>query len=139
MAELKTKQTEASVKTYLDAIEDEQRRADCLALVAIMRKVTKLEPKMWGSAIVGFGSYHYKYESGHEGDACLVGFSSRKGDISVYIISGFEDREKLLGELGKHKTGKACLYLKRLSDIKVPILEKLIKESVAEMRRRYPG
>lgn len=138
MAELKTKQTDANVKTYLNAIEDEQRRADCLELVEIMRKATKLEPQMWGSAIVGFGSYHYKYESGHEGDACRVGFSPRKGDISIYIVPGFEGKEELLNQLGKHKIGKVCLYVKRLPDIKIPILEKLIKDSVAEMRRRYP-
>lgn len=138
MAELKTKQTDSSVKTYLNAIEDEQRRADCFALVEIMRKATKMEPKMWGDAIVGFGSYHYKYESGHEGDACRVGFSPRKGDISIYIVPGFEGKEGLLKELGKHKIGKVCLYVKRLSDIKIPILEKLVKDSVAEMRRRYP-
>ena len=107
MAELKTKQTDASVKTYLNGIEDEQRRADCFELVEIMRKATKLEPQMWGSAIVGFGSHHYKYESGHEGDACRVGFSPRKGDISIYVVPGFEGREGLLKELGKHKIGKA--------------------------------
>lgn len=138
MAELKTRQTDASVKAYLDAIEDEQRRADCMHLVEIMGRATKAEPKMWGSAIVGFGSYHYKYESGHEGDAARVGFSPRKGDISIYIVPGFEGKAELLNQLGKHKIGKVCLYVKRLSDIEIPILEKLVKDSVAEMRRRYP-
>jgi hypothetical protein len=138
MAELKTKQTDLSVQAYLEAIDDEQRRHDCMAIIEIMRRVTKEEPKMWGAGIVGFGSYHYKYESGHEGDACLVGFASRKGDISLYIMSGFEGRERLLTELGKHKTGKACLYIKRLSDIQIPVLEKLVSESVALIRRRYP-
>lgn len=139
MAELKTKETSASVKAYLDAIEDPARRADCEAISALMQRVTKTEPKMWGPSIVGFGSYHYKYESGHEGDSCLTGFSSRKAEIAVYITAGFESRQKLLEELGKHKTGKACLYIKRLSEIKMPILEKLIEDSVAEMRKRHPS
>jgi hypothetical protein len=138
MVELKTKQTSLSVQAYFEAIEDEQRRQDCKVITEIMRRVTKEEPKMWGTSIVGFGSYHYKYESGHEGDSCLVGFASRAGDISLYISSAFDSRENLLAELGKHKTGKACLYIKRLSDIKVPVLEKLISETVAERRRRYP-
>ena len=139
MAELKTKQTEASVEEYLDTIEDPRRRADCAVISALMKKVTKCEPKMWGPSIVGFGSYHYRYETGHEGDACLVGFSSRKPEIVVYIAAGFESREKLLQELGKHRTGKVCVYIKRLSDIDVVVLEKLVKASVAAMRKRYPS
>ena len=138
MAELKTKQTDASVDEYLNAIEDAGRRDDCRALAALMRRVTKYEPKMWGSSIVGFGSYHYKYESGHEGDSCLAGFSSRKAEISLYLMPGLQARETLLAALGKHKAGKGCLYIKRLSDIDVRVLEKLIRESVAELRRRYP-
>jgi hypothetical protein len=137
MAGLKTKETSSSVQAYLDAIDDESRRQDCAAIIEIMSRVTGKEPRMWGSSIVGFGSYHYKYESGHEGDTCLVGFASRKGDISIYISSGFDRREALLADLGKHKTGKACLYIKRLSDIRVPVLEKLVAETVAERRRRY--
>ncbi len=139
MAELKTKQTEASVEAYLDTIEDPRRRADCVAISALIKKVTKLEPRMWGPSIVGFGSYHYRYETGHEGDACLVGFSSRKPEIVLYVAEGFESRETLLRELGKHRTGKVCVYIKRLSDIDVRVLEKLVKASVAEMRRRYPS
>ena len=139
MAELKTKQTEASVEKYLDSIEDPRRRADCAAISALMKKVTKCEPKMWGPSIVGFGSYHYRYESGHEGDACLAGFASRKPEIVVYIADGFESREELLQQLGKHRTGKACLYIKRLSDIDVGVLEKLIRASTAEARRRSPA
>jgi len=138
MAELKTRESDASVQAYLDAIDDEGRRQDCTELVEIMRRVTGQEPRMWGTSIVGFGSYHYKYESGHEGDACLVGFASRAGDISLYISSAFDSRESLLAELGKHKTGKACVYIKRLSDIKVPILEKLVSETAAERQRRHP-
>lgn len=139
MAELKTKQTEASVGEYLDAIEDPRRRADCGAITALMRQVTKCEPKMWGPSIVGFGSYHYRYETGHEGDACLVGFSSRKPEIVVYIAEEFEAREKLLEELGKHRTGKVCIYFKRLTDIDVVVLEELVKASVAEVKKRYPS
>ena len=139
MAELKTRQTKASVEEYLATIADPRRRADCAAIAALMKKVTKCEARMWGPSIVGFGSYHYRYESGHEGDACLVGFSSRKPEIVVYIADGFESREKLLQELGKHRTGKVCVYIKRLSDIDVAVLEKLVKASVAEVRRRYPS
>ena len=139
MAELKTKQTEASVEAYLDTIDDPRRRADCAAISALLKKVTKCEPRMWGPSIVGFGSYHYRYATGHEGDACLVGFSSRKPEIVLYISDSFESREKLLQELGKHRTGKVCVYIKRLSDIDVGVLEKLVKASVAEVRRRYPS
>lgn len=137
-AELKTRQTDASVEAYLDAIDDDQRRADCRAIAAMMQRVTRQPPKMWGPSIVGFGSYHYKYASGHEGDACLTGFSSRQTDISIYIVSGFESHEQLLSEIGKCKTAKACLYVKRLSDINPKALETLIKASVAEMQQRYP-
>ena len=139
MAEVKTKQTEASVEEYFDAVEDPQRRADCAALTALMRKVTKHEPKMWGPSIVGFGSYHYRYASGHEGDACLAGFSSRKAEIVVYIAEDFESRETLLQQLGEHRSGKACVYVKRLSDIDVAVLEKLVKASMAEVRKRHPS
>ena len=138
MAELITKPTDLSVDAYLDAIVDETRRQDCRALVKLMSAVTKHAPKMWGASIVGFGSYHYKYASGHEGDTCSVGFSSRKGDISIYILSGFEEHDALLAKLGKHKVGKVCLYVRRLSDIDLPILEQLVSRSVAEVRRRYP-
>ena len=139
MAELKTKPTDASVENYLDTIEDPRRRADCAAISALMKKVMKCEPRMWGPSIVGFDSYHYKYATGHEGDACLAGFSFRKPEIVVYIAEAFESREKLLQELGKHRTGKCCVYIKRLSDIDVVTLEKLIKASVAEGRKRYPS
>lgn len=138
MAELKTKPTDASVEEYLDTIEDPRRRADCEAIVALMKRVTKCEPRMWGPSIVGFGSYHYRYESGHEGDACLAGFAFRKPEIVVYIADGLESREELLGKIGKHRTGKVCLYIKRLSDIDVGVLEELVRASVAEMRKRYP-
>src|SRR5262245_29298993 len=115
MAENKTKATDSSVQGYLAAIDDDTRRTDCLALAKLMTKATKQRPKMWGASIVGFGSYHYKYESGREGDSCLVGFSSRKGDISIYGLNATADAEALLTKLGKHKAGKGCLYIKTLA------------------------
>jgi hypothetical protein len=138
MAENKTKATDSSVEDYLAAIEDEPRRKDCEALAKLMARATKLKPVMWGPSIVGFGSYHYRYESGHEGDSCLTGFSSRKGDISIYLIGNFPGRDDLLARLGKHKMGKACLYVRKLSDVELKVLEQLVTGSVAEMRRRYP-
>jgi hypothetical protein len=129
MAENKTKETDASVESYLSAIPDEARRKDCEALAKLMAKATKHPPKMWGSSIVGFGSYHYKYESGREGDMCLVGFSSRKSDISVYGLMAAPSHEELIPKLGRHKAGKGCLYLKSLSDIDLKVLEKLIADA----------
>ena len=130
MAENKTKPTEASVDAYLGAIDDEVRRKDCESLVKIIAKVTKQKPKMWGTSIVGFGSLKYKYESGREGETCLVGFSSRKGDISIYGTGSAARREELLAKLGRHKTGKGCLYVRKLQDIDVKVLEQLIAESI---------
>jgi hypothetical protein len=126
MAQNKTKETQASVESYLAAIDDETRRKDCEALARLMGNATKHPAKMWGSSIVGFGSYHYKYDSGREGDMCLVGFSSRKSDISVYGLNAAPNHEELLPRLGKHKAGKGCLYLKRLSDVDTGVLEQLI-------------
>ena len=139
MYEAKTRPSAASVQAYVNAIADEQRREDCRALIAMLTRVTKCKPTMWGSSIVGFGSYHYRYASGHEGDAPLAGFSSRKAAISIYVMAGFEDSELLLAQLGKHKVAKACLYVKRLADINVMVLQKLASGSVAEMKRRYPA
>ena len=137
MAENKTKATSASVEDYIAAIADDARREDCRVLVKLMTKVTKHPPAMWGTGIVGFGSYHYKYESGREGDSCLVGFASRKSDISVYLMCSDSHQTELLAHLGKHKMGKGCLYLRRLSDIDSKILEQLISGSVAKVKRRY--
>ncbi len=139
MPEAKTRPTKQSVESYLAAIGDEVRRRDCETLVALMRRVTKHEPCMWGQSIVGFGSYHYTYDSGHEGDACLTGFASRKGDISVYVVAGFDGQEDLLAKLGKHKAAKACLYIKRLADIDAAVLEKIVARSVAAIKKRYPA
>lgn len=135
MAENKTKATEASVADYLAALSDDARRRDCECLAELMAKVTKQPAKMWGSGIVGFGSYHYRYASGREGDMCLVGFASRKGDISVYGLNAAPGHDELMMKLGKHKAGKGCLYLKTLDGIDLKVLEQLIREAAAAMQR----
>jgi hypothetical protein len=137
MAENKTKPTQASVAAYIAAIGDESRRKDCEALARLMAKATNEKSAMWGPSIVGFGSYHYKYESGREGDSCLVGFSSRKGDISIYLAGSFPGRDDLLAKLGKHKTAKACLYIRKMSDVDVKVLEKMIIASFAERKKNH--
>lgn len=131
MAEVKTKATEASVDDYFASIADEPRRKDCESLAKLMAKATKQDPKMWGTTIVGFGSYHYKYESGHEGDMCLVGFSSRKGDISVYGLKAAPSYDELISKLGKHKAGKGWLYIRNLKEIDLTILVKLVAEAAS--------
>jgi hypothetical protein len=136
MAELKTKLNNRSVDRFLSGISDERKREDCLTLLAMMKQITKAEPKMWGSSIVGFGTYHYKYQSGREGDWFLAGFSPRKQNVTVYIMAGFEELDELLKKLGKHSTGKGCLYFKRLEDIHVPTLKKLVQQSVKQVTRR---
>lgn len=137
MAANKTKATDASVDAYFSGIEDNARREDCVALARLMTKATKHEPKMWGAGIVGFGSYHYKYESGREGDSCLVGFSSRKSDIAIYFVGDFPRRGELLGKLGRHKTAKACLYVRRLSDVDLKVLEQLVTASVKQRKLNH--
>jgi len=137
MAENKTKATAASVAAHLAAITDEARRRDCEVLVQLMARATNEPPTMWGPSIVGFGSYHYQYESGREGDSCLVGFSSRKGDISVYLMGSFPEREALLARLGRHKLAKACLYIRRLGDVDLAVLEQLVARSAASVKERY--
>ena len=137
MTQNKTKVTETSVESYFSTIKDESRRKDCEALARLMTRVTKQRPKMWGTSIVGFGSYHYKYDSGREGDSCLTGFSSRKGDISVYLVASFPGQQELLSKLGKHRMGKGCLYVRKLSDVDRTVLEQLVAGTVAERKRRY--
>jgi len=137
MPELKTKETKSSVPRFIDGIADEQKRLDSAVIVKLMQEVTKSEPRMWGSSIVGFGSYHYKYESGHEGDMCLVGFSPRKQNLTLYVMPGSEQHTELLKKLGKFKAGKACIYIKRLDDIDLAILKKLIQQSVEHLIERY--
>lgn len=135
MYELKTKETDASVEVFLDSIEDEQRREDCKAVAQLMQQVTKEKPKMWGSSIVGFGQYHYKYASGHEGNAALTGFSPRKQALTLYIMGGFDTYNDLMSKLGTYKIGKACLYVKRLADVDQKVLKELIKQSVDHMKK----
>ncbi len=130
MAELKTKPNNASVADFLKGIEDDQKRADCRAVLKIMKKVTGKKAKMWGDSIVGFGSYSYKYASGREGDWFVCGFAPRKRDLTLYIMSGFSRYGALMKKLGKHKTGSSCLYIKRLSDVDEEVLTRLIAESV---------
>ncbi len=137
MAENKTKQTTASVEDYLAAIEDPSRRADCEALATLMAKVTQEPARMWGTAIVGFGSYHYVYDSGREGDSCVVGFSSRKADIAVYLKGLSEDQEALLAKLGKHKADGGCLHFKRMAGVDAKVLEKLVANAVAHLRTKH--
>ena len=134
MAELKTKPTEASVKEFLNRIPDKERRDDCFAIAKMMEEATGAKAKMWGPSIVGFGSFHYKYDSGREGDWLLTAFSPRKNDLTLYLMMGFEQHRELMQQLGKHKTSKSCLYIKRLSDIHVPTLKKLIKASLKQLR-----
>jgi hypothetical protein len=133
---LKTTETDASVEAHIVAIADEVRRADCRKLIKIMSKAAKAEAKMWGTSIVGFGSYHYKYASGHEGDMCLTGFASRKPALSIYLACGANKLlTPLLAKLGKHKMGKGCLSVKRLADIDEAVLTKLIEVSIEEIGR----
>ena len=134
MAELKTKATKSSVQGFLNAIGDPERRKDCETIAKLMQQATGLAPKMWGSSIVGFGNHHYRYESGREGDWFQVGFSPRKTDLTLYFASGLEPHAAILKKLGKHKTGKGCLYIKRLSEVDVAVLEKMIRESVRQVR-----
>ena len=140
MAELKTKKTSASVVAFLNAVEDKNKRADCKVVAKMMREATGKRAKMWGSAIVGFDSYDYTYDSGRSGSWPVCGFSPRAQNISVYIMPGFGKFEKLLAKLGKFKIGKSCLYIKSLGDVDEIVLNKLIAASVKEMRRMYkPG
>ena len=133
MAELKTKLNDKSVIKFIKSVPDGKKRKDSLAILNMMKKITKEEPKMWGDSIIGFGTYHYKYASGREGDWFLTGFSPRKQNFSLYIMSGFKEYGKLLNKLGKHKTSKACLYIKSLDDIDTKILKEIITKSVKKM------
>lgn len=138
MAETKTKFTSASVQEFIATAETEQRRKDAETLLPIFEKITGEKPKMWGPSIIGFGTYHYKYESGHEGDAPRLGFSPRKANTVLYIVREFDGSEALFKKLGKHKTSKACLYINRLSDVDMDVLTQLIQIGWEEMKKRYP-
>ena len=135
MAEPKTKPTTESVELFLNRIADDQRRKDCFRLVAIMQAATKTEPQMWGTSIVGFGRHRYKYESGTKGEWPLIGFSPRKNDLTLYLMSGFLRHAESLKKLGKHKTGKGCLYLKKLADVDESTLKTIIKQTIADIRQ----
>ena len=130
MAELKTKQTDESVEAFLNRIPDERRRKDCFLVLKLMKEATKSEPKMWGSSIVGFGPYRYKYESGREGEWFMTGFSPRKQNLTLYIMPGLERFGDLLSKLGKHKIGKSCLYINKLEEIDLSVLKELIGKSI---------
>lgn len=137
MAENKTKPSRQSVAEFIKAIEDPDRRRDVRKVSAMMRKATGSRARMWGSNIVGFGEYHYKYESGREGDFMITGFSPRKQALTLYVMPGFKKFEPLMKKLGKHRTGKSCLYINRLSDIDETVLEQIIVGSVKQMRMKY--
>lgn len=137
MAKNKTIPNETSVSAFIKGVEDEQKKADCHTLIGLMKEITGEEPVMWGPSIIGFGSYHYKYDSGREGDMLLTGFSPRKQNLTLYIMSGFNRYEKLMQKLGKYKTGKSCLYVKRLSDIDMGVLTELIKDSFTHYNKKY--
>ncbi len=122
---------------FLNNVENEKRKSDAKLVLKMMKRLTKEEPKMWGTSLVGFGSYHYKYESGREGDSFITGFSPRKQSLTLYIMNGFQRYEELMSQLGKFKTGKSCLYINKLEDIDQVILEKLITESVNYMNQKY--
>jgi hypothetical protein len=136
MAENKTKPTKLSVAVFIDAVADPTRRADSKALIKLMKGVVGESPKMWGPSIVGFGSYHYKYDSGREGDMPLVGFSPRKAALVLYNVIGFSDSKPELAKLGKYTTGKGCLYIKKLADVDEEVLASMIGKSIAGMRAR---
>lgn len=135
----KTTETQNSVDEFLNAVADETKRNDSFQLKALMEKLSGFEAKMWGPSIVGFGNYHYKYASGREGDAPLVGFSPRAKEISLYLYQEFADREKLLQQFGKHRSGAGCVYIKRLQDINIEILAQLITSSVKHLQHKYPS
>ena len=137
MAELKTKPTDASIDEYLASRASPEQLVDCKAIMAMCKRITKQQPKMWGPSIVGYGSYAYRYESGHSGQACLTGFAIRGKELVVYLVADGAEGAELLAKLGKHKMGKSCLYFKRLADLDVKVLEALIAGSVAGLRRRY--
>jgi len=135
VADQKTKPTQKSVTAFVNAVDSERKRADSKTLIQLMSKVTGHKPKMWGPSIIGFGKYHYRYETGHEGDWPLTGFSPRKSAISLYIMSGFSKYPDLMKKLGKHKTGKSCLYINKLEDVDMKVLERLIRESVKFVKK----
>ena len=134
MAELKTKRNIGDVEAFLNSVPDEKKRQDSFTILELMKQVTGKEPEMWGDSIIGFGSYHYKYASGREGDWFLTGFSPRKQNLTLYIMADFDGYDQLLSKLGKHSTGKSCLYIKKMDDVDTDVLEELVKKSVKRMQ-----
>ncbi|MCH7691474.1 MAG: DUF1801 domain-containing protein [candidate division Zixibacteria bacterium] len=137
MAEVKTKETRLSVAKFIGKVESGQKRKDSEAILKLMKQVTKEEPKMWGASMIGFGRFHYKSDSGREGDWLITGFSPRKQNLTIYITPGFDKYESLMKQLGKHKTSKGCLYIKKLEDIDMKVLKQLIKQSYQDMKKKY--
>lgn len=138
MAKNKTTETKVDVKMFIESyVDNDQKKADSLQLIKLMSKWSGFKPKMWGPTIIGFGSYHYKYASGHEGDSCIIGFSPRKAEFSLYVFSPTDESKKLLTSLGKHKMGKACMYVKKLADIDLKVLEKLCRETIAYINEHH--
>ena len=138
MSELKTRPTTADPNAYLEAIDDPQRRADAQTLLGMMSEVSACEPINWGGAMLGFGRYRYRYDSGHSGEWMRIGFAVRKANLSLYLLPSVDAHAELLARLGKHKTGKGCLYIKRLADVDPDVLRQLIAAAWAEMQARYP-
>jgi hypothetical protein len=130
MTELKTKKNEASVEGFINMIADEQKRKDAFFILEMIKQATKMEPKMWGGSIIGFGEVHYKYESGHEGDICMIGFSPRKQNFVLYLMTGLDPYKEEFKKLGKYKTGKGCLYINKLSDVNSSVLKNILKKAV---------
>lgn len=137
MAELKTRATDASIDDYIDSRATEEQKADCKALMTMLRRVTREKPTMWGPSIVGYGTYKYTYDSGRTGEMCRTGFAIRGRDLVVYLLAGGKEQQTLLAKIGKHKMGKSCLYFRRLADIDMKILERLVVDSLAQLKSRY--
>lgn len=137
MSDPKTKPTQESVEAFLNGLENDEQRRDSQTLIEMMRRITAAEPEMWGAGMVGFGKYHYKYATGREGDYFQVGFAPRKKELTLYIMPGLYEFDPLLEKLGKHKNGKSCLYIKRLADVDMAVLETLVSESVSRLRNMY--
>ncbi|MFS2110348.1 DUF1801 domain-containing protein [Sphingomonas sp. Sphisp140] len=139
MAELKTRATEVKVADFIAAVPDPVRRADAEIVLAMLQRLTGEEPRMWGPSIIGFGSYRYTYDSGHSGEMCRIGFSPRKAELVLYVLTGKDEQAPLLARLGKHKTGKSCLYVKKLADVDMAVLEEIARTAIAHMDATYPA
>lgn len=139
MAEIKTKPTPVGVADFIAAVENPVRREEANAVCAMMERITGEPPQMWGPSIIGFGSYHYTYDSGHEGTMCRLGFSPRKAQLVLYILTGASGEEAQLAKLGKHKTGKSCLYVSKLADVDMTVLEEMTRDALAYMNAKYPA